>query len=349
MRLFFGYADENEVFSALCRMIFAEDEAVPEEGQAEGIFLNRPEGEDCFRLRKGKREGCDTSRLAFLDVLAENSIDVSGKKVFLSSLNNSAEKALEESGAVFSGTWEDCEVIVSTGKDLYTESNAGILIDLDTHVLRSRAVYEAQRAGVKTVRGIEFLVRKMLQAYAFLHGKENVRITAEDCLRQVNTAYRNIVLTGMPTSGKTTFAALVSEKTGREMVEVDDEIIKAEGMAITEIFSRYGEEHFRKTESRITAEISSGYGKVISCGGGVVKNEENMVHLASNGLILWLDRKPELLYGSASRPLAASDDMVRKLYTERKPLYQKYADVRIENNGTIDACLDAILSLAGGV
>ncbi len=158
---------------------------------------------------------------------------------------------------------------------------------------------------------------------------------------------RNPVLIGMPTAGKTTLGKLLSKELGRELIEMDDEIVRKAGMPVTEIFRIFGETYFRMLETEVCREISGRENAVISCGGGVIKNPENMKYLSGNGLIIWLDRKPELLFASAERPLAADRISLKRLYEERKDLYAHYADLRIENNGTPEECLKEIITQTG--
>ncbi len=73
-----------------------------------------------------------------------------------------------------------------------------------------------------------------------------------------------------------------------------------------------------------------------------------MRNLNHNGIVVWLDRSIDKLYGTSSRPLCKDDDAIGKLYNERKDLYQKYADVRIDNNGTIEETINKLLQIIGG-
>ncbi len=279
------------------------------------------------------------------DALAAAGIGIDGKRTLVRGGDEAAARFLAGLGACIVSDAPEILVQAGNGDDQGLAGTPAVVADLRRDSLRTPLIYDAKRAGLRTVSGMEALAFGLVREYC---GREDAPAAAA-ALARLYRQYRNIVLTGIPTAGKTTFGGLVSQRTGRELVEMDDEIIRIEGMPVTEIFSRYGEERFRETESQIIKVVSSRYGLVISCGGGVVKKEENMRDLAKNGLILWIDRDPSLLYGSLTRPLAASDAQVRKLYHERKPLYAGYADVRIENNETIEACLAAVLQAAGEI
>ncbi len=154
---------------------------------------------------------------------------------------------------------------------------------------------------------------------------------------------KNIVLIGMPTSGKTTMTALTAERLGMPYIELDDEVSEEIGMSITECFRTHGEAFFRQAETECIRMHMHDCGTLISCGGGVVKDPENMRMLKENGIILWLDRDLDKLYTTASRPLSTTREQLTELYEERIGLYRMYADVRIDNNGTIEETAEQII------
>lgn len=167
-------------------------------------------------------------------------------------------------------------------------------------------------------------------------------------MKEVLQEKRNVVLIGMPTSGKSTIARVLAQKTGNQLIEMDDELVKEFGTSIKEIFETKGELYFRDKETDLAKKLRDAEKCIISCGGGVIKREENMRYLNENGLVIWLDRSVDKLYGTSSRPLCKSDDVILNLYNERKDLYQKYADVRIENNGTLEETVEKIIQVIGG-
>ena len=156
----------------------------------------------------------------------------------------------------------------------------------------------------------------------------------------------NIVLIGMPTAGKTTISRLVGKELGRPVTEMDDEIELRAGKTIRRIFAEDGEDVFRKMETEIAAELKETSGRIISCGGGVVKIPETMKYLQECGLIVWLKRDLGKLYPTGTRPLAADRGSLEKLYWERQALYAKYSDVSVDNNGTMEKTVAQIVALA---
>ncbi len=146
---------------------------------------------------------------------------------------------------------------------------------------------------------------------------------------KIKTMTKNIVLTGLMGSGKTTLGKYLAEITGMEFLDTDDLIVKKAGKPITEIFAEDGEPHFRDLESQVIAEAAQKTGCVISTGGGAVKRQKNIDNLKSTGMVFYLQASAEELYErtkhDSSRPLLNVDDPVavlKKLLAERAPLYE---------------------------
>ncbi len=151
---------------------------------------------------------------------------------------------------------------------------------------------------------------------------------------------KNIVLIGMPGCGKSTVGFLL----GRPFFDSDTEIETSQNLAIPEIFARYGEPVFRAAERRIIERLAALRGVTIATGGGAVKDPANMEALRRNGVIVFLERPPELIdTGNAERPLTRNMEQWEALYRERLPLYQKYADITVRNDTTPQLCAVKIL------
>ncbi|AKA68781.1 shikimate kinase [Clostridium scatologenes] len=160
---------------------------------------------------------------------------------------------------------------------------------------------------------------------------------------------KNIVLIGMPGSGKTTIGKILYEKLRTDFIDMDNYIEDREGKTIPDIFKN-GEDYFRKLEKEAVCEVSAKKSAIISTGGGVIKNFSNIENLKKNGIVIFIDRPVENIakdINVLSRPLLK--DGVGKLYElldERYELYKKYSDFRIENNGKIEDVIEKILELA---
>lgn len=160
---------------------------------------------------------------------------------------------------------------------------------------------------------------------------------------------KNIVLIGMPGSGKTTIGQKVAKELNREFCDIDDYIEKTNCKTIEQLFE-YGEDYFRKIESLAVEEISKKTSAVISTGGGVIKLPQNISNLKKNGYLIFVDRPIEKIRGDidiAKRPLLKDNkDRIKKLYQERYDLYKNYADYIIKNQGSIDEVVGKIVHLA---
>ena len=159
-----------------------------------------------------------------------------------------------------------------------------------------------------------------------------------------NRIRRNIVLIGMPASGKSTIGKLLAQKINYEYYDADKYLEKKENVKIGTLFSEKGEEYFRNLETKYLRELSEKNGIIISTGGGVVKREENMKILREKGIIVFLNRKIEDIAkeNHEARPLLQNIDNIYKLYDERIELYNRYSDIIVENDGTLKEVTDRI-------
>ena len=153
---------------------------------------------------------------------------------------------------------------------------------------------------------------------------------------------RNIVLIGMPGSGKTTLGRYLAEMLNRDFIDADPEIEKDAGKTIPELFA-VSEDHFREQEMKTTRRLAKLENKVLAMGGGVVLRQENITALKENGLLLFIDRSPEDIIGDVdteTRPLlAAGRQRIYDLYSRREALYRKAADITVVNKGELQEVL----------
>lgn len=162
---------------------------------------------------------------------------------------------------------------------------------------------------------------------------------------------KNIVLIGMPGSGKTAVGALVAEKLGRRLQDTDAMVEAAEGMTIPELFSLRGEEYFRGSESAAVRKAASEHGAVIATGGGAVLRPENVAALRETGILCFLDRPPEAIAGEehGGRPLIGGDrEKVFELYRQRIGLYRAAAEYTVPNRGTAREAAELLLKTLEG-
>jgi len=159
-----------------------------------------------------------------------------------------------------------------------------------------------------------------------------------------NRMGRNIVLIGMPASGKSTIGKLLAKKMNYEYYDADRYLERKENVKISTLFSEKGEEYFRNLETKYLKELSQKNGIIISTGGGAVKREKNIQILGEKGIIVFLNRKIEDIAkeNHEARPLLQNIDNIYKLYDERIELYNRYSDIIVENNGTLKEVTDRI-------
>jgi shikimate kinase len=163
---------------------------------------------------------------------------------------------------------------------------------------------------------------------------------------------KNIILIGMPGCGKSTFGKKLAEEMHRDFYDADEVLVMREKRTIADFFAE-SEEAFRTAETRTLQYLAEKEGVIIATGGGAVTRPENMELLSKNGVIVFIDRKPEKIYETINdvvRPLL-NDDKLRlfKLYEERIELYQKYANYIIGNNGLSEATVEKLVNYVRGV
>jgi Shikimate kinase len=153
----------------------------------------------------------------------------------------------------------------------------------------------------------------------------------------------NVALIGMPSSGKSTVGRALAEKLGKKFIDLDEEIVKADGRSIPDIFAAEGEDGFRAKESAQTARFAKEGRQLLSCGGGIIKRGGNLRALHQNGVVLFIDRPLDALTVGGGRPLSSSPEALRQMEAERRPLYLAAADAVIPNSGTVEDAVAAAM------
>ncbi|MGE4488307.1 MAG: shikimate kinase [Kiritimatiellales bacterium] len=138
---------------------------------------------------------------------------------------------------------------------------------------------------------------------------------------------RNIILVGFMGTGKTVTGRILAERTGMELVDMDSLIEQRQGRAISEIFATDGEPAFRVMERALVQELAQRDGLIISTGGGIVLNPDNIADFEKNGFVACLTASPETIFqrleSDTSRPLLSGDkkEQIGALLAKRLPLY----------------------------
>ena len=159
---------------------------------------------------------------------------------------------------------------------------------------------------------------------------------------------KNIILIGMPGVGKSTVGVILAKVLGYQFVDSDLVIQKEEGKLLKEIIAEVGPEGFVEVENRINASLDVTE-SVVATGGSVVYGEEAMEHLRAIGTVVYLslpfEEIDKRLSDIKGRGVVLRDGQTLKdLYEERVVLYEKYADVRIDETGlNVEETINAIL------
>ena len=326
--------------------------------------------------REGKLIGYNTDFYGFRYMLENNGIEVKNKKALVLGKGGASKAViavLEEMGAseiltvyykespetiTYKECYEnhsDAEIIVNTTPvgmypkaddcpiDLSRFPYLSGVADVVYNPLRTQLITEAEKRNIPSAGGLEMLVAQAKYAVEiFLDTKIDDSRIAEINAGLVKER-SNLVLIGMSGGGKTVLGRKAAEKLDKTFVDTDEEIVKRIGMPIADFFAKKGEPAFRKIETEVLHELSSQNNLVISTGGGIVKNPQNVEYLKRNGRIIWLKRNAELLQSGNGRPLAPDKAATLKLYEERLPLYTAAAEAIADNNGTTEEGLETIL------
>lgn len=248
----------------------------------------------------------------------------------------------------------DCDIIINTTPCGMYPDNLGMPIDLEYFTklegvidviynpLTTRLVQEAEARGIKAGNGLYMLAAQAVFASELFLGVKYPEGLTDQIYKDIILSKQNVVLTGMPCSGKSTVGRMLADALKREFIDTDAVIEEKYG-DITQIFEKQGEEDFRQMESEVIAEVSARNSIVIATGGGAVLKGQNIDRLKSNGKIFFIDRPLEDLIPTADRPLARNADAIKKRYSERFGIYQATADVIINADCGKDCVMQKIL------
>lgn len=204
-------------------------------------------------------------------------------------------------------------------------------VDVIYNPLRTQMCFEAEERGIPYSNGLSMLVAQAKAAAELFTGAAIPDERTEEVLESLTRQQTNIVLVGMPGSGKSTVGEALAAELSREFVDLDAEIVRAAGKPIPAIFAEGGEPLFREWEHRIVKEHGCRSGLVIATGGGVVTRAENYRPLAQNGRIYFLRRALDQL-PTDGRPLSKDLATLQAMFETRLPLYRDFCDREIDNN-----------------
>jgi len=239
-----------------------------------------------------------------------------------------------------SGMYPDCE---SKPIDISFFPELEGVIDAVYNPLCTNLVWDAKARGIKAEGGLYMLVMQAVVAAEKFLDTEIEKQKADRVYESVYSVKENIVLTGMPGSGKSTVGNLLYLD-GYEFFDTDTEVEKRCGTTIKELIAVKGEKYFRDLETEVIRDISSESCRIIATGGGAILREENVRYLKRNGKLFFLNAELSRLCATDDRPLSDTKDKLEKLYSERMGIYRSTADVIVPDMESPEAEAEYILS-----
>lgn len=322
-----------------------------------------------IRRADGTLYGDNTDVFGFEGMLRHSGISVDGRKALVLGSGGASVTAcavLKKFGAravtVISRTGEnnydnlsahaDAEIIVNTtpvgmypqngekAVDLRIFPRCCGVLDVIYNPVRTALLLQAEELGIPNEGGLFMLVAQAKRSSELFTGNtiadsEIARIEAA-----LQCRMQNIVIIGMPGSGKTTVASCLGELLGRKVFDTDAEIVSRAGTEIPMIFEQFGEAHFRALETEVLRDAGKCSGLILSTGGGCVTREENYPLLHQNGVIVWVKRDADRL-ACDGRPISLKSDP-EQLYEKRRAFYERFADMSVDNNGSVEETVSRI-------
>ena len=333
-----------------------------------------PAGLKCLILGNGGASL--TARTALQDLGAREVVILSRSKAAHESSENDPGQASEagpgakrsdakerspESCSVTFDTYDHLErhkdaglIVNTTPVGMYPENGTALLdpadfpdlkgvADVVYNPARTELLLRAERESIPYAGGLHMLVAQAKKSAEIwldraIPDSEVLRIR-----KLLEAKMQNIILIGMPGCGKSSIGKILSEMTGRPFIDADEELIRMTKRPIPEIFAEEGETAFRRYETKVLSELGKRSGCIISTGGGCITREENYPLLHQNGRIIWIRRDLKVL-PSEGRPLSQLHTM-EALYEARKDAYQRFADVIVENDKSVESAAERILRL----
>lgn len=316
--------------------------------------------------RGGRLCGYNTDVPAMAEAIVRAGIDIRGKTVLIlgtGGTSATAKAVCEKEGAVTvtvsrtprggeisydaaEKTYAEKEIVIinTTPVGMFTDSDrapielgsfcrvAGVF-DAIYNPVRTVLVSEAEKRGISCAGGMYMLARQAVLAAELFFDRKYPEGLAERITSVITGEKTNVVLTGMPSCGKSTVGKRLSELTGREFLDTDVIFENKYGEKPGEYIRGHGEADFREKEAEIVRDVAKRSGAVIATGGGAVLRAENVAALRRNGRLFFIDRPLCELTSDTLRPLSDSAEKLARMYADRLPVYKSAADDTVAFNG----------------
>ena len=314
----------------------------------------------------GKLRGYNTDFFGLKALIQKTGLEIRGKKVLIlgtGGTSQTAEAVVQELKAAkilkvsrspkgdaidynaATTAHSDANIIINTTPlGMYPDNNAlpislasfknleGV-VDVIYNPLRTKLVLEAQTRGLLSAGGLFMLVAQAVYAAEKFLDQKISQEKAAEIFSKILSQKENLVLTGMPGSGKSTVGKLAAMALQKTFVDTDDLITEKYGATPSVVIQEKGIETFRAYEKEVVAEAGAKTGLVIATGGGAVLAPENITALKQNGRIIFLDRPIEEIVPTPDRPLSLDRAALQKRYDERIDTYRQTADCVLKVKG----------------
>lgn len=320
--------------------------------------------------RGGKLIGHNTDKYGFEWMTHRSGIEFFGKKVLIfgsGGASLTARAAAKELGSAEIvtvsrsgpdnydniGRHADAEILVNTTPvGMYPQNleapvslkdfpKCSGVLDVIYNPLRTALIMEAEQLGIPCVGGLSMLVAQAKAAEELFTNARISDAVIPEIVGKLRLDMENIILVGMPGSGKSAIGKEFARLTKKEAVDTDERIEAAAGMRIPQIFASKGEAAFREMEREALQSAGKECGRIIMTGGGAVLSPQNYAPLHQNGRIYHIDRAASLLE-TKGRPLSRNQEALRKMARERLPLYERFRDAKINNDGSLSEAVQKI-------
>ena len=242
----------------------------------------------------------------------------------------------------------DLENINKAPIDINNFKNLEAIIDIIYNPLNTKFLYDAKKKNIKTANGLYMLVAQAVYADRLFFDKKDdedvIYKTIDNIYDKMIKNFLNIVLIGMPGSGKSVVGKQIAKNIRKEFVDLDKVFLEKYNIKSGDYIREFGEDDFRNKETSIIDEISRKTNLIISTGGGVVLKEKNIEMLKRNGVLFFIDRNIDNIKPTKSRPLTEDREKLKKVYGLRLPMYKKYTDYSIKTDEIIDNTVDKIIN-----
>ncbi len=320
--------------------------------------------------RRGRLIACNTDLPGFLYMLRRSGLSPKGKKTAILGSGGAALAAraacrLEGAREIIDVSRRgpvdyealrrrhaDIELIVNcTPVGMYPDTMASPVsladfprlsgvADVIYNPAKTALILDAEERGIPHADGLYMLAAQAYYAAQLFLDRALPEEKIAQAYRAVRRETLNLVLVGMPGSGKTTLGRRAAALLGRKFVDLDEEIERVHG-PVPAIFARLGEAAFREIESETAARFGRESGLVIAAGGGAALRKENVRAFRQNGIVAWVRRPVEKL-STEGRPLSTDPDALRAMEEKRLPCYRRCADFAVDNDGEIDAAAQTL-------